>query len=224
MIPEIKTINLKFLAGLASVNCYLIKTGINFALIDTGPSNKRNDLLKELKDAGCKPENLKLIVITHGDTDHSGNANYLREKYDIKIAMHQDDSGMVEQGNMSFNRNSNIMARMLFLLPYFRLNKSDRFKPDIYIMDGEDLSDYGLNAKIIHIPGHSKGSIGILMAGGDLFCGDLFTNTDKPVINSIMDDEEAANASAQKLGNLDIKTVYPGHGEPFLMDDFKRNH
>ncbi|RLF33000.1 MAG: MBL fold metallo-hydrolase, partial [Thermoplasmata archaeon] len=98
---------------------------------------------------------------------------------------------------------------------------------DLYIDEGYDLSEYGLDAKVLHIPGHSKGSIGILTADGDLFCGDLFENKDKPVLNSIMDDLMAANASVEKLKSLNINTVYPGHGKPFPMEilikKFKQN-
>jgi len=65
---------------LGGVNCYLIETDTGYILIDTGGSNKRTDLEKELESAGCQPGNLKLIVLTHGDFDHTGNAAYLRKK------------------------------------------------------------------------------------------------------------------------------------------------
>jgi hydroxyacylglutathione hydrolase len=49
-------------------------------------------------------------------------------------------------------------------------------------------------------------------------------STDKPGLNSIMDDLMAANTSVEKLNKLSIKTVYPGHGKPFPMEVFtKRN-
>jgi glyoxylase-like metal-dependent hydrolase (beta-lactamase superfamily II) len=70
--------------------------------------------------------------------------------------------------------------------------------------DGYDLSEYGFDAEVLHIPGHSKGSIGILTAYGDLFCGDLFENREKPVLSSIMDDLSAANASVEKLNRAVI--------------------
>ena len=83
-----------------------------------------------------------------------------------------------------------------------------------------DLSRYGSDAKVIHIPGHSKGSIGILTVGGDLICGDLLENTNKPSLNSTMDDLTAANISVEKLKSLKVNTVYPGHGKPFQMELF----
>ena len=49
-------------------------------MIDTGQTNKRKVIEKELKKADCNPGNLNLIVLTHGDFDHCGNAAYLRKK------------------------------------------------------------------------------------------------------------------------------------------------
>jgi glyoxylase-like metal-dependent hydrolase (beta-lactamase superfamily II) len=223
MSTEIKIISLSLPYKLGSVNCYLIETDIGYILIDTGCSSRRTNLEKELESAGCKPGNLKLIVLTHGDFDHTGNAAYLREKYGTKIAMHHDDSGMVERGNMFWNRRKpNIIIRMMTPI-LFGFGKSKRFTPDLCIEEGYDLSEYGFDARVIYIPGHSKGSIGILTAGGDLFCGDLLTNMDKPVLNSIMDNSEEANTSVEKLKKLRINTVYPGHGKQFPVEMFIKN-
>jgi glyoxylase-like metal-dependent hydrolase (beta-lactamase superfamily II) len=207
-----------------SVNCYLVRTGDGFILIDTGRTNKRGTIEKQLESAGCHPGNLILILLTHGDFDHCGNAAYLRKKFGTKIAMHKGDSGMVERGDMLWNRNKqNILIRIIFKL-FFRLSKSDRFKPDLYIDEGYDFSGYGFDAKVLDIPGHSKGSIGILTASGDLFCGDLLANVAKPEIWSIIDDSVAAHASVEKLKRLQINTVYPGHGQPFPMELFMKTH
>jgi hydroxyacylglutathione hydrolase len=224
MPQEIKAITLSLPFRIGDVKCYLINTGTGYILIDTGYSNKRAVLEKELKSAGCSPGNLKLIVITHGDFDHTANAAYLRNKFGAEIAMHYDDSGMAERGDMFWNRRKgNIIIRMIAPV-LFRFGKSKRFTPDLYIEDGYDLSGYGFDARVLDIPGHSKGSIGILTAGGDLFCGDLLANSDGPVLNSIIDDPEAANASVERLKGLKIDTVYPGHGEPFPMELFLKNY
>ena len=224
MPQKVKTISILLRYKLGSVNCYLIETNTGYVLIDSGSSNKRTDLEKELISAGCKRGSLKLIVITHGDFDHAGNAAYLRTEFGTKIAVHYDDSGMVERGDMFWNRKKgNILIRMIAPI-LFGFGKSARFKPDLYIEDGYDLAGYGFDAKVLHIPGHSKGSIGILTAAGDLFCGDLLINNNKPVLNSLMDDSSAANASIEKLKSIEIKTVYPGHGKPFPMRKFIKNH
>ena len=219
-MEEIKAISLPLPFRLGTVNCYLVGTGTGFVLIDTGASNKRDQLELELASAGCKPGNLDLIVLTHGDFDHTGNAAYLRDKFGAKIAMHQDDSGMADHADMFWNRSSG-NAIIRFLAPIlFRFPKANRFEPDLNVDEGYDLSEYGLDAQVLSIPGHSKGSIGILTAGGSLFCGDLLEYTDKPATNSIMDDPAACGASIEKLEGLQINTVYPGHGNPFPMELF----
>ena len=198
------------------VNCYLIETSNGFILIDTALSSRRDELEDELVKAGCTPGNLRLIVMTHGHLDHTGNCVHLRDKYSAKVAMHRGDVPMTELGDMFYDRN--ILLRMVFKLVTSILRLGvNKFKPDILLEDGQDLSSYGFDAKVIHLPGHSKGSIGILTPDGTLFCGDLLDNTKKPSLNTLADDKEEMEVSLQKLLDFEIKTVYPGHGEPFTM-------
>jgi glyoxylase-like metal-dependent hydrolase (beta-lactamase superfamily II) len=132
--------------------------------------------------------------------------------------MHRDDAGMAQHGDMFLNRSSgNAILRSLAPI-LFRFSKSSRFEPDLYTGDGDNLSEHSLDAQIVAIPGHSRGSIGILTSAGDLFCGDLLENTKKPALNSLMDDAAACQTSIEKLEGLEIATVYPGHGEPFPME------
>jgi len=128
-----------------------------------------------------------LIVLTHGGFDHIGNAVFLREKFGTKIAMHKDDSGMAEHGDMFWNRKTRKTLIKIIALILFRFGKSDRFEPDLFIDDGYAFSEYGFSATVLTLPEHSKGSIGILTAEGNLICGDLFYNIDKPALNSILD-------------------------------------
>jgi hydroxyacylglutathione hydrolase len=224
MPQAIRAIPLPLPYRLGSVNCYLVETDTGFLLIDTGAAHSRAALEDELARAGCRPGDLRLIVLTHGDFDHMGNAAYLRATFGGEIAMHRDDAGMAERGDMFWNRSSG-NALIRFLAPIlFRFSKANRFTPNVTLEEGDDLSAYGFDAQVLSIPGHSKGSLGILTAGGDLFCGDLLAHEDKPALNSTMDDTAAANASIEKLRGLDITTVYPGHGEPFPMDLFLTGH
>jgi len=208
-------VSLKLPFRLGSVNCYVVETGSGFVLIDTGASNRRKDVEKELEGVGCKPGDLKLIILTHGDFDHTGNAAYLRRRFGARIAMHRDDAGMLERGDIFWNRKGgNFLIRTVasFL---FRFGRPERCSPDLYLDEGDDLSEYGFDAKVLHIPGHSKGSIAILTANGALFSGDLLEYKGRPVLNSIIDDRAAAQASFERLKSLKATTVYTGHGEAF---------
>jgi len=211
MAHEIKTITL------FGVNCYLVKTGSGYILIDTGWSSKRAALDKELDSAGCKPGNLELIILTHGDFDHSGNAAHLRDRYGAKIAMHRREADMVESGDMMLSRKQRpIVYRIFFGIVklYGRLTGFNRFRPDLTVEDGTDLSGYGFDARIVDLPGHSVGSIGVLTSDGDLFCGDLVMH-DRPALHSLTDDAADLKTSIEKVKGLGVKSVYPGHGSPF---------
>ncbi len=221
-MPETMTsINLALPYRMGSVNCYLVQVADSYVLIDTGVSKRRTDLERGLENAGCRAGDLRLIVLTHGDFDHIGNASYLRQKYGAQIAMHGDDAGMAERGDISWNRKKGqnpIFRKTAASL--FGFGQSQLFRPDMYVEDGQALTEYGWDATVVHIPGHSRGSIGVLTPSGDFFCGDLIENGKKPKLNSIMDDRGAANASVDRLAKLRIGTVYPGHGNPFAMEAF----
>ncbi|MBN2470247.1 MAG: MBL fold metallo-hydrolase [Anaerolineae bacterium] len=216
---EITTITTPFVLHI-SVNCYLLQGSGGFVLIDTGMPGRRRAIETALYQAGCQPGNLALIILTHGDLDHTGNAAYFRQKFGGQIAMHAADAGMVEHGDMFANRQPpNAIMRALFAR-FFSLHAPDRFTRDITLADGTDLTPLGLDATAIHLPGHSLGNTGILTGTGDLFCGDLLANTSRPALWSIIDDAEAAQASIEKLRALVVQTVYPGHGRPFSMTEF----
>jgi hydroxyacylglutathione hydrolase len=216
----------------AGSNCFLIRTPGRFVLVDSGVSSRRQAVAAKLTGAGCRPGDLELIVLTHGDSDHAGNAAYLREAYGAKIGMHAADQAMVESGDMSEGRKPQAdrvkgMGRVISLvgelMSLFGPPQFDRFSPDLTLEDGQTLSPYGLDATVVHLPGHSKGSIGLLTSEGDLFCGDLIYNFFGPEMIWI-DDLPAALASVEQLKRLNVRTVYPGHGKPFPWAEFAAKH
>ncbi|MFW9908261.1 MAG: MBL fold metallo-hydrolase [Candidatus Thorarchaeota archaeon] len=204
-------------------NCYLIEVDNGFILIDTGYTKYRQEIEDAIASLGCTPGNLKLIVLTHGDFDHTGNSEYFRRKFNCKIAMHSVDIGMVEKGDFFWNRENRaitkILGRLMISILRMKLKKEDRFTPDILLDDKQDLSEFGLDASIIHTPGHSKGSIGILTKEGDFFCGDLFVNTTTPRKNTMLSNSIDYEESIKKIGTLQIQRIYPGHGLPFDVTD-----
>ena len=211
MTDNITRIQMKY------VNCYLVKTGENFVLIDTGIAGERKMLEQELSKAGCLPGNLKLVIITHGDTDHSGNGAWLRDTYGAKLVLHPAETLATETGSMTACRGKIPFLARIFL-SILKLPKKDRFKADILADEGYDFSAFGFKAKVYHTPGHSRGSITILTEEGALFCGDLLTNRSTPAMTDLIDDLQAANNSVKRLKALKSTIVYPGHGNAFTMD------
>jgi hydroxyacylglutathione hydrolase len=219
MDQQITPICLPLPLNISYVNCYLVRTDHGVFLVDTGLRNARHRLELSLQHLCSHPGDIKLILLTHGDFDHSGNAAYLRSKFSAPIAMHAADAGMLANGYMFWNRKIN-NALIKKIAPLFiRFNKNDKATPDILLEDRTTLVQYGWDATVLNTPGHSSGSICLLTPGGDLLCGDLLTNTSGPPrLNSLMYDVEAGRASLARLKTLPIKTVYPGHGQPFAWN------
>ena len=211
MSEEIQLINLGF------VNAFLLQAGDGYILVDTGIAQQWDRLEKELLKSGCLPPKLKLVVITHGDFDHTGNCARLQKKYNAKIAMHEADTDMVKTGTPLKRQTHGLMAKLFQLLGRFmgRRGGFETFQPDILLKDGQSLSEYGLAAQIIYTPGHTKGSIAILTEAGHLVVGDTFSNRAKPGIAPYIQDVQELRESVAKLQRLKATTVYPGHGKPF---------
>ena len=215
---------------LGFVNVYLVDVKDGFILIDTALPGQRERLERELAAAGVVPGNLKLVVITHGDWDHTGNAALVQETYKAKIAIHADDAYLCEQPTMLKRKVRPFMLAVIFAVMrrMSRLQGGRRrlrpFKPDILLSEGQDLGAYGFNAKVVHLPGHTKGSIGILTAEGDLFAGDTYVNRGQPVGAQIILDETALEETFARLEGMDFKMVYPGHGTPFPKERLHEGH
>ena len=201
-------------------NCYLVRTEHGFVLIDTGYAKDREIIDEALAQAEC--DELQLIVLTHGDFDHVGNAAYLRERFGCMIAMHQSDVNMVETGDMFSNRGmgrlKEAFVKVFAFFMRIRLDKADRFSPDVLVEDGQSLAGLGFKATVHHLPGHSRGSIGLLTDQGHFFCGDLFTNVSSPKKSTLVSNHDDYAKSMEVIQHLDIKTVYPGHGTSFSQD------
>ncbi len=210
---------------LASVNSYLLAAGDGFVLIDTGKPEKREELLRRLRAAGCEPGDLRLIVLTHGDYDHAGNAAFLHELYGAPVAMHAADAPRVQTGDWSVGMKPRpdkfpLLFRTMSL--FLRPGAFDTFTPDVLLEDGQGLEPSGLDAQVVHLPGHTAGSIGVLTGDGDLFCGDLMDSMlVRPSLEFFIDDMRAAQASLARLRLLDVEAVHPGHGKHFKLDQVK---
>ena len=138
--------------------------------------------------------------------------------------MHSDDVGMVEKGDVFWNREMGLakraIGRLFTLLMRIGLGKNDRFSPDLLLEDKQSLAEFGFDATVHHLPGHSKGSIGLLSADGDFFCGDLLTNVSIPKRSELISNPEDYSKSLETIQSLDLRNVYPGHGTPFAKDAF----
>jgi hydroxyacylglutathione hydrolase len=203
------------------VNCFLIQIDADYFLVDTGFRFSRKHIEAKLVAAGCKPGRLKMILLTHADGDHAGNAAYLKKKFNSQIAMHPAENEAAASGNLLKSRShTSRKLRWILsaLLPIVGIPKLDRFVPDIEINESMNLPGLGLDARVYWMPGHSNGSVAFLLSDGSVFCGDLLTNLDQPGLNSNLDDESAGQQSYKKLLRLPAQMIFPGHGSPFPVE------
>jgi glyoxylase-like metal-dependent hydrolase (beta-lactamase superfamily II) len=212
MTQETHVINLGF------VNAFLVKTDEGFILIDSGVAQQWERLESELLQTGCLPDHLKLVIITHGDFDHTGNCAELKQKYGAKIAMHRADLEMARHGARTKRHGKGLVSSLLLKLTGRMGGDFRTFEPDFLFDDGQRLDEYGLAARVLHTPGHTKGSISILTNSGELFCGDTLGNYTKPDSAPFIENDEELHNSIALLKKTNAHIVYSGHGKPFPFE------
>ncbi len=200
------------------VNAYLLQAGDGFILVDTGIGDVWTKLESELLSRGALPERLKLVILTHGDMDHAGNCKKLQQKYGVSVAVHQGDLEMVSTGTPRRRSAKTFTGKLMTWMASRMKDTSGCFEPNLYLEDGQNLQEFGLDATIFHTPGHTSGSISILTAAGELLVGDTLSNRRTPKTADLFEDESVLITSLSKLRGVDAKTVYPGHGKPFPFE------
>ncbi len=218
-----------------SVNeCYIIRNE-GTVMIDCGPPGQKENFLKAIRDIGIKAEEIGLIIITHGHPDHIGSAKTIRELTGAKIAMHQLDAECLETGywkktNKTGPAKGNAWGWLISRLGSIIASFPDEVEPakvDLTVTDdGTSLKDYGVPGQIVYTPGHTMGSISILLDSGEVFAGDLAMNRlplrRGPGLPTLAEDIERVKQSWRHLFELGVTTVYPGHGKPFSIDVMKK--
>jgi glyoxylase-like metal-dependent hydrolase (beta-lactamase superfamily II) len=92
--------------------------------------------------------------------------------------------------------------------------------------DGLSLSDYGIPGRVLHTPGHSSGSVSVLLDTGEAFVGDLAMNRFplrlSPGLPIFAEDQAAVMESWRSLLDQGATTVYPAHGKPFPAEVIRK--
>lgn len=193
-----------------NVNCYIVADNDRAILIDTGRTKYREKILEK-----CKEFHVSLIVLTHGHMDHCQNAAYLAGALRIPIAMSEKDINLIPENRKQPLSAKTLLGKMVLSvsLSSFEKDSLETFEPAIYLKNGDNLSDYGIEAEIVELPGHTKGSIGVKMEDS-LFVGDALMNMFYPTISMLYTEEQEMLESARYISELGEKTIYFGHGKP----------
>lgn len=208
--------------------CYLVQDD-GIIMIDGGPPNKSIAFQNFIKHIPIHPNDIRIIILTHGDFDHVGSARDIKLLTGANIAIHEYDRLNFENSIYNFPPGTTLWGRILhFLLnPILKISlKSPGEKCDI-VLDNSDypLYDFGINGKIVYTPGHTKGSVSVLLESGEAFVGCLAHNNFpfrlRPGLPIFAEDIERVKESWKSLIERGARMIYPAHGDPFPVDIIK---
>ncbi len=213
------------------VNAYLLG-GEPLTLVDTGPKTPEAQAALEdaIGAAGHRIEDIRRIVLTHGHSDHFGNAMWVHERSAAAIFAHPADRPKLtgERWVVEHLRKHFILAglpesflrtftdRMRALRQFF--DPVTQFQP---LQDGDAVALDGQSLRVLHCPGHSLGHLCLYHEDGVLFAGDLLLEDISP--NPIVEFTAGGTRiptlpqylhSLRRVWLLNCELAHPGHGGP----------
>ena len=198
-------------------NAYAVKGRDALVLIDCGLDEQDLaviDVNLRYWDLAQLP--ISHLLLTHSHFDHSGNAHLIRGRGALTAAGPGDAEG-IELGDDR-------------TIPYAYARKFPACPIDIKVKDGDVVRAAGLDFEVIHVPGHSSGSVFyrlILDGRIILFTGDVVragANTETAMLGwtgAVDFDRAAYLQSLQRIAKLEADVVLAGHFQPCLKDGYK---
>jgi glyoxylase-like metal-dependent hydrolase (beta-lactamase superfamily II) len=201
-----------------------------YVLVDCGPPKKSKAFIKHLQATGIKPEDIQLIIITHGHWDHIGSAADIKEVTGAKIAMHHREKDWLEKQYQSPPKGvgawGSFLAKTMaaVMTPFIHVRSAG---VDVVLEDTIfSLNDYGIAGRIVYTPGHTAGSVSILLDTGEAIVGDMAMNSLpmrlSPGLPIFAENLPQLIESWRKLLKEDVKSIYPSHGGPFSPDIMRK--
>ncbi|MGW3144635.1 MULTISPECIES: MBL fold metallo-hydrolase [Streptomyces] len=198
---------------------YLWRDGDELTLIDAGPIGSGRLIADAVRALGRAPSDVRRIVLTHFHEDHAGGAGELAAPTGAEVLAHRLDAPFVRGAAPGPPPVFEDWELPIHAEAAKHLPRGDPERPErvTELSDG-DVLDFGDGARVVHVPGHTDGSIALqLPEHGVLFTGDAVAAA--PVTGSVMPgmfnlDRDRAVASFHRLADLDADLACFGHGDP----------
>ena len=195
---------------------YLISKDNKYLLIDTGVKRSWNKLQRILEVFGVHEGSLVALILTHTHFDHADNASKIKEKYQTQIIVHRMESSYLVQGESPFSRKSFFISERImeaFNRRAQRFFKYHPVNPDLLVDDTLDLNPLGFNAYIMHTPGHTFGSISVIVDSEIALVGSAMTGfLPGIVIPFVYEDKRQMVDSLKRLLRTGCSVFIPAHG------------
>ncbi len=203
-------------------NAYLIR-GERAILVDSGSPGESHAIQKALASAGVDVGALSLLLHTHGHSDHAGSTAELRRLSRAPAAIHVADAAMLRTGRNGPLPPTRLEARMIRPLVDRPFPAAE---PDIAFDQELDLAPYGVNGRVVMTPGHTAGSVSVLLAGGEAIVGDVLMGgfmggafqAGKPNLHYFAESPGQVQRSLNFLLAQPVHTLYVGHGGPLPVE------
>jgi hydroxyacylglutathione hydrolase len=210
-------------------NCYLVGDPGAYLLVDAGFRGAERRFARHLRTMGIEPSEIKLAVVTHVHFDHVGSLAALRELCGCPVMVHASEADLLARGAVVIPPGTTLPGRLVSWVG----NHAGRFlhfapvHPDLTVTGPTSLAQWGVNARVIPTPGHSRGSVSVLLPDGEACVGDLMANCllyeGHGLFPPFAEDVEALYTRWEKLLTAGVHTFYPGHGRPIQARTI-RNH
>jgi len=206
-----------------TVNSYLVVEDGEVTIVDAGLPGHRHQLVAELASCGLSLDSVRALVLTHGDTDHIGFASWLSHEKGIPARVHTAD---VERARKNETKPSTgwgpvKVGALAGFLWYSARHGGLRIPPvtEVSTFADGDVLDVPGRPRVIHVPGHTPGSVAIHVPTVDaLFLGDamttrnVLTGVEGPHPAPFTLDPEQAGHSLDRIEAVDATWLLPGHG------------
>lgn len=201
-------------------NVYLLSNGTASILIDTNRKRWRRKLFAALDSLGIT--RLDALVLTHTHFDHAENAAAVKAKYGAKVIVHASEAALLRKGNSPLPKGAILPTRILMALLAEKIQHffaHEPCEPDILVEDHYPLSAFGFNAYLLPTPGHSRGSVSIIIDDELAVTGDaVYGIVPGAVFPPFADDPAQLVESWGTLLKTGSRLFLPGHGRPVPRD------
>ncbi|MGW6461056.1 MBL fold metallo-hydrolase [Streptomyces sp. NPDC055078] len=219
VLPRLRL--LRFPVGQA----YLWRDGDELTLIDAGTIGAGALIADAVTGLGLRPRDVRRIVLTHFHEDHAGGAGEFAALSGAAVLAHRLDAPYIRSDEPGPPPRFEEWELPLHAEAARKLPPSSarRVLPaEVVTVEGGEVLDFGGGARVVHIPGHTEGSIAIhLPEHGVLFTGDAVAAApdDGRVIAGVFNlDRERTVESFRRLAALDMDVACFGHGGPVRKD------